>query len=1363
MSSVSVDDLRAAFAEIHEWAVAHPDHGEAELMNVVIESGLLDALGYKELGTDYRIDRSTSDSAKRPDIRCLDRATGEVTFVIELKTSGRNEDLNSHRGQLTNRYMLPLRSDSGLLLDGNELVFYERVSRTACDREFRSGIADLSESHARTIVERVGADAETYATVDAVGNYFDRYAAAEERLDLTEPESRANFYDDFSIRSDSRFRELVKTVVDLFTYMREDSEFTASAYDFWQKSYARETKKSEAPDWWRDIVDETDLAWSARGIRQFMFCLETSYALFSRLVLGKACADHEVPGVGFGEEIFADIEDAARAEEVPLNGWPLVMRRLIESMRRTLIEGVFEEDIFYWWTDNLDVFEDDIDRLWSESGRLGEVNEALSPFGEAVRDVTLSLYKYDFKRLASQPGDPLGDLYQNYFDRSTRKALGEFYTPQPVVEYMLDGIEYGGEGITDSRLIDPACGSGTFIVSALERYLAANERRAEREGWSPIIEELCNEFKIVGFDIHPFAVLMSQVQFMLVLIPKYKEAMQETARDFSPARLPIFRTDSLEQIGQTKFSGSTQVMPVEMRLPVENDDGEKIQVTLDFPHHSEVLSASASGLDIYNIEQYFLAVQAVFSVVKEQAELADAGMGAYEIDRADLKTALGRYLDGNRDYRRIAEFFKSTMADGLMDDIEMLVTQYDDGRLVKSIEDNVIATLLKNPEYVKFDRVIANPPYVDNQGQETFKQQKDDIEDVFGQTTGYGEWDLYCPFMQKGIQWLSEGGQFAYITPNQYMRTMYGRGVREYILSETDIRQIVDFRDAGVFADVLNYPCITILEKSDPEREGVSDATFSFARVASATGDEPVDGAGAGDGTGDTSAVASPRVAGSSETVDDGDGGAASEPGEMGDRVGSDLLDTIRTHLGEEYSDECVDTYTHAQADLDRGFWTIMPADEQAVFDDMVDAGPLRIGNVTDEGGSFQGLRTGLNGVFVVTLPHREMVTADDGGETVAVRPSGDDYPGTYDIETDLLRPFLAGREVGRWTLKGWSGKHVIVPYNISEEDDGTLSVDPYSTEQMERDYPDTLDYLGEWRELSDGRSDLAGRDGGDMAGQDSWYLWSRNQNIDKFEREKLMNVEISAHPQFMPDSEGQWYTTSAYGMIVNREYRESVPHITALFNSTVLDYCLKHISTMKDGHHYKYATQYLDRLPLKLPEEGDERRRRIGEAVAAIEDRTELESRVESFPAEYIREYRDAGNPVDRKRVVSDAAHRDMDPEITAVDATTFHVTVGSRSKEEPIVVNTRAKAEYVRRSLAGSDVERDGELSVLVPRSSADAEGLLNDHDADAEALRDGDDIDEAEAAIDEAVFDLYFDGLEADRRDHHRRVMDRFLDRF
>jgi type I restriction-modification system DNA methylase subunit len=125
-------------------------------------------------------------------------------------------------------------------------------------------------------------------------------------------------------------------------------------------------------------------------------------------------------------------------------------------------------------------------------------------------------------------------------DASREKLSGSFYTPPQIVDFILDSVGY--EGSRSERILDPACGSGTFLVQALKRYL---EAKGATPNWGALLDELCDRPRIVGFDINPFAVLMSQIRFMIKLIPFYKRAIDED-KGYILKTLPIFLTDSLQ-------------------------------------------------------------------------------------------------------------------------------------------------------------------------------------------------------------------------------------------------------------------------------------------------------------------------------------------------------------------------------------------------------------------------------------------------------------------------------------------------------------------------------------------------------------------------------------------------------------------------------------------------------------------------------------------------------------------------------------------------------------------------------------------------------------------------------------------------
>ena len=113
------------------------------------------------------------------------------------------------------------------------------------------------------------------------------------------------------------------------------------------------------------------------------------------------------------------------------------------------------------------------------------------------------MQKYDLGKLSE---DVLKSLYQGLVDPETRHDLGEYYTPDwlahEVVNELLDAQP-------DAKLLDPTCGSGTFL------YLAVREKR-ERLGLSPkTLAHILDS--VYGTDIHPLAVTVAKTNYLLAL------------------------------------------------------------------------------------------------------------------------------------------------------------------------------------------------------------------------------------------------------------------------------------------------------------------------------------------------------------------------------------------------------------------------------------------------------------------------------------------------------------------------------------------------------------------------------------------------------------------------------------------------------------------------------------------------------------------------------------------------------------------------------------------------------------------------------------------------------------------------------
>ncbi len=113
--------------------------------------------------------------------------------------------------------------------------------------------------------------------------------------------------------------------------------------------------------------------------------------------------------------------------------------------------------------------------------------------------------------------DALKALYHDLFPRTIRHTLGEYYTPDWFAEFVLNRIDFRGH----RRILDPTCGSGTFIVLAYQRLLAAG------------IENPLDY--LAGIDVNPLACLSAKVNLILNMAKTKK----------TPITLPIYCADVL--------------------------------------------------------------------------------------------------------------------------------------------------------------------------------------------------------------------------------------------------------------------------------------------------------------------------------------------------------------------------------------------------------------------------------------------------------------------------------------------------------------------------------------------------------------------------------------------------------------------------------------------------------------------------------------------------------------------------------------------------------------------------------------------------------------------------------------------------
>jgi very-short-patch-repair endonuclease len=128
--------------------------------------------------------------------------------------------------------------------------------------------------------------------------------------------------------------------------------------------------------------------------------------------------------------------------------------------------------------------------------------------------------------------------------------------------------------------------------------------------------------------------------------------------------------------------------------------------------------------------------------------------------------------------------------------------------------------------FTGFDAVIGNPPYIshdsiDEEIREYLKQEYEVFEPYS---------DIYCYFIEKGISIISKGRNLSFITSNSFLRSDYGKPLREYIIRKTNIRELLNFDNTQIFGDATVISCILSLRNDRKQKISAKIVNEEFSK-----------------------------------------------------------------------------------------------------------------------------------------------------------------------------------------------------------------------------------------------------------------------------------------------------------------------------------------------------------------------------------------------------------------------------------------------------------------------------------------------------------------------------------------------------
>ncbi|MBK7093486.1 MAG: N-6 DNA methylase [bacterium] len=309
-----------------------------------------------------------------------------------------------------------------------------------------------------------------------------------------------------------------------------------------------------------------------------------------------------------------------------------------EYFRTKGIENLVEDDFFQWV-------------------RHHKSQDIMGPIWERI---IAQMRTYDLSRIGQ---DVLKGIYQELVDPKDRHDLGEYYTPDWLCDRIIAEL-LPSKGF--ASVLDPSCGSGSFLHAAITHQLESNPASSNPESLKAILNN------VVGIDIHPLAVTIAKTTYLLAILPLLKSAKR-------PVQVPVYLADSLFLPGDVK----------------QYELGRKPGFEVKFGGQSVIIPSEL----ITNAELFDPAINACAKVALDHAK-----------SEKESRKSLARYLE--KAVPGLVELNDSEEAiTALWDFTETL------SRLITKKQNSIWAFIVRNgyrPAMLreKFKYIVGNPPWL---------------------------------------------------------------------------------------------------------------------------------------------------------------------------------------------------------------------------------------------------------------------------------------------------------------------------------------------------------------------------------------------------------------------------------------------------------------------------------------------------------------------------------------------------------------------------------------------------------------------------------------------------------------------------
>lgn len=414
----------------------------------------------------------------------------------------------------------------------------------------------------------------------------------------------------------------------------------------------------------------------------------------------------------------------------------------------------------------------------------------------------------------------LGRAFEGLMAEDERKRSGSFYTPPHLVAQAVDAAlacsleGHNGhdtpEFWTNLRVLDPACGSGAFLVQALEtldaRAAAAGDPRSEHERRRAILARC-----VFGVDKQPMAVWLCELRLWLsVVIACEAPRIEDIA--------PLPNLDHHIRVGDALTGGTLQFAapsaghlarlreryaratgPRKLRTAQSLDAEERERAIAELSRHLDALRRERRQL------VSMLRGRDLFGHRRRPGRADVARLDWLRQRSRELQSQRHRLQAGGALPFRFASMFADVAASGGFD------------------------VLVGNPPWVRPHAMAANErTYLRTE----FRAMRHATWRMGAARAGAGagfaaQADLAVAFVERAVQLLKPGATLALLLPSKLWRNLSGGGVRRLLLQDTHIRALYDWSDAPALFDAATYPSLLVAQRRLPSDARTTSTGFA--------------------------------------------------------------------------------------------------------------------------------------------------------------------------------------------------------------------------------------------------------------------------------------------------------------------------------------------------------------------------------------------------------------------------------------------------------------------------------------------------------------------------------------------------------